>query len=361
MNIISNPTLKLLRIIGSPFLSGYELPNKDEALELYNFATKNKIGLAYLESLKNQKILEEFGLKSKYEEERIRHDKQMSTAIRISRLFNSSGVDYAIFKSIMPFPATPNDIDMIHFGTDKEYNVAVEVLLRSNYMEVKGDVDTQQRMFHDTEYGGKLNPHPKNKDVYDIDIYQKISASQIIYLDKRKLERYIADVNISNEKIRVLKSEAELTTIIIHSIIPEMLCTLQAYYSTVYHLARMDLEKIYSFIDFAKDNHVTISVKAHCSLVAALHKEAHGFIPEKIEKILAELGEEKGEMEMLLKEDFNMPHRYSSPSVAKVLFEKVRDTEFRRSAVDQLIFMLNPRIAKWVISNIIWRRNRETY
>jgi len=59
-------TIKLLRTIGSPFAPEQKqvLPeNKEEALELYEYATKNKIGLAYLESLKDQERLEEFGLK----------------------------------------------------------------------------------------------------------------------------------------------------------------------------------------------------------------------------------------------------------------------------------------------------------
>lgn len=356
-------TIKLLRTIGSPFPSEQKEvspENKEEALELYEYATKNKIGLAYLESIKDQGKLEEFGLIEKYEEEQKKHNEQLITASRISELFNSSGVNYAIFKSIMPFPATPNDVDIIHFGSDDEFERAAEIMLQSDYMEVKGQADAEQRMFHDVKCGGCLDPHPKEKDVYDVDLYQKISASHLLYLDKKKLEKYIAEINIFG-KIKVLRPEAELVTIIIHSIIPEMLCTLFVYYATLHHLERMHSEEINKFIDIATENNVTFAVKTHCSLVAELHKVAHGFVPEEIKELLVKLGDEEREQEILLKNNFKMPHKYSLLAVTRILLEKAKEAGFRRSALKQGIYMLNPKLFKWVISEIVLRRDRETY
>ena len=358
-----NRTLKLIRIIGSPFVSDQEqeLPeNKEEALELYDYAIKNKIGLLYLETLKNQEKLEEFRLKLKHEEERKKHDEQLITAIRISKLFNSFSVNYTIFKSIMPFPATPNDVDIIHFGSDEEYEKAVEILLRSDYTEVKGQADAEQRMFHDAR-DGKLEPHPREKDVYDIDIYQRVSASYVLYLDKRKLEKYVAEMKIGDNKIMVLRPEAELVAIIIHSIIPEMLCTLFVYYATLHHLVKMNSEEINRFIAIAKENHVTFSVKSHCSLVAELHHTAHGFVPETIEEILGELGDETSETKNLVKNNFKMPHRYSWSVIIRTLLEKMNEKEFRMSVLKQTVNMLNPKLMRWVISEIISSRKRETY
>ena len=356
-----NPTLKLLRVIGSPFISERELPkDKDEALELYNHATKNKIGLLYLEALKDQEKLEEFELKSKYGEEHKKHDTQSITASRISELFNFSGVNYAIFKSIMPFPATPNDVDIIHFGSDDEFERATEIMLQSDYMEVKGQADAEQRMFHDARVCEHLDSH--TKDVYDVDLYQKVSASYVLYLDKRKLEKYISELNISNNKLKVLRPEAELVTIIIHSIIPEMLCTLFVYYATLYHFAIMTSEEINRFFNIAKENNVTFPVTTHCSLVAGLHKAAHGFVPEKIEEVLTELGDETTERRVLLKNNLKTPHKYSLSAVIRTLLEKMKERAFRQSVVKQMMYMLiNPRLVKWVIYNILWRRRRETY
>lgn len=357
-------TIKFLRTIGSPFAleQKRELPkNKDEALELYNYATKNKIGLAYLESLKDQGKLEEFGLRRKYEEVKKKHDEQRITASKTSELFNSYDINYAIFKSIMPFPATPNDVDIIHFGEDDEFERATEIMLQSGYMEVKGQADSSQRMFHDVKRGGYLDPHPKEKDVYDVDLYQEVSASYVQYLDKRKLEKYVMEINIADNKLKVLRPEAELVAVIIHSIIPEQLFTLFVYYATLYHLVKMNSEEINRFIAIAKENNVTFSAKAHCSLVAELHRTTHGFVPEQIEGILANLGSVMSERKNLLRSNFKMPYRHSLRIVIRTLTEKGKEKGFRRSAVRQMLYMLNPKLAKWVIDQIILRRSRETY
>jgi hypothetical protein len=356
-------TIKLLRVVGSPFTAEQkqEAPeNSDEALELYTYATKNKIGLLYLETLKNQGKLEVFRLKSKYEEEKKKHDEQLITAGRISELFNLFGINYAIFKSIMPFPATPNDVDIIHFGSDEEYKKAAEIMLRSGYIEVKGQVDAEQRMFHDARESEHLDPN--KKDIYDIDIYQRISASYVQYLDKRKLEKYVTEIKtIPGDRIKVLRPEAELVTIIIHSIIPEQLCTLFVFYATLHYIIKMNSEEINKLIYIAKENKVVFSVNVHFSLVAELHKAAYGFVPREIEEVLAELDGKTSERKNLFKNNFKMPHRYSWSVIIRTLLEKMKEEESRRSIVKQAVSMLNPKLIKFVIDQVIERRRRETY
>jgi hypothetical protein len=359
----TSPTLQLLRIIGSPFYSDHYVQpdlDKEDAIRLYNYAIKNKIGFSFLEALKNQESLEILGLGAKYAEEIKKHNNQLLTIRRVSQILNSYGVNYAIFKSIMPFSATPNDVDMIHFGSDTEYEYAAQALLKSNYLEVKGEADAQQRMFHDISLGGYVNPH-KGKDIFDIDLYQKISASQLLYLNKKTIEKNTKYLNISGDNVRVLDNETELVSIIIHSIFPEMLCTLQAYYATLYYLKQLDAKEINKFLLVAKENNVLYAVKAHFSLAAELHKVAYGLVPEKIEDLLLNIGNEKSERMILARNNFKMPHMYSMITIMRVLFEKSKEPEFDMSIISQLLFMLNPKSAKWVLYNILWRRTRETY
>jgi len=346
-----NLTLKLLRVIGSPYVPGHLLPDdKDYALKLYNCAVKNKIGLTFLESLRNQKVLEEFGLETKYVEERKKYEEQLTTATRIAELFNSFQVNYAIFKSIMPFTAITNDIDIIHFGSDEEYRKALELMLRSNYVKVESQAgaDAEQYMLHDLR-SGKLEPHPATKDVYDVDLYQEMAASYVLYLDKSKLEKYVTETNVLGKKVKVLGSEAELITIITHSIIPEMLNTLLVYYATLHHLAKMNDSEVSRVIDIARENYVTFPLRTHFSLVAKIHKKAHGFTPGKIEDILAELGGETAETRILVKNNFKMPHRYNLITVMKTLLEKSKEAKFKRSIIKQMVYKVKPRFAKWVI------------
>lgn len=355
-------TIQLLRIIGSPFIpdSYCELPkNKNEAIELYNYALKNKIGLIYLNRLKDKNKLDDFGLELKYEEEQSRYNKQSITLERISMLLNSYDSNYAIIKSIYPFPATPNDIDIIYFGSDDEYNIVMEKICNSNYVEIKGYADSEQRMIHDLRECEHTNK--QKKDVYDIDLYKKLSASYIIYIDKEKLRKYITELNKNGYMTKILMSEAELALSIMHSIIPEQLFTLLIYYSSLYYLNQMNSIEIDSFINIVKFNNIVFPVRSHFSLISELHKAAYGFTPGKIYDILSILGENLDEKENLLKNNFKMPHHYSFLTIIKTLAEKTKEKECRKSIIKQMTYMLNPRLAKWVIDNIIWRNARETY
>lgn len=247
-----NRTVKLLRIIGSPFApeQKQELPeNKEESTELYIYAMKNKIGLLYLETLKNQGRLEVFGLESEYQEEHEKHNEQVTTAFRIAKLFNSNNINYIVFKSIMPYPAVPNDIDIVHLGSDDEYKKAKGIILQNGYEEFFGEfgsgISPSQTMFHDSRDGPHLGL--SKKDIYDIDLYREIMASYIVYLDREKFKKYVTEMDVSGMRIRVLEPEAELVALITHSIIPEQLCTFSVYYATLHYLAKMNLEEINRF------------------------------------------------------------------------------------------------------------------
>jgi hypothetical protein len=358
-----NTTMKLLRTIGSPFAleQKQDLPtNSYEALELYDYATKNKIGLLYLDALKNQGKLEEFGLELKYQEERKKHNEQVTTAIRVSKLFNSSNINYMVFKSFMPYPAVPNDVDIVHLGSEETYKKVVEIMLQAGYIQFFGIGKTEsQVMFHDSRGGNHLGGH--EKDIYDIDIYRMIAASHIIYLDKKKFVKYVTEMNVLDVQIKVLKPEAELVAIITHSIIPEQLCTLSVYYATLYYLVKMNIKEINRFIDIARENNVTFPVRAQCSLVAELHKVAHGFVPEELVEILTRLGEETQEKRYLIGKNLKVPYLYSKSVVIKTMLEKMHEKKFRKSVIKQGLSMLDPRFAKWVISDVLRRRKRETY
>jgi len=354
-----NLTVKLLKVVGSPFISEQEPPeNYEEIFELYKHAVKNKIGLLYLEVLKNFGMLK-FNLKSEYKRIRRQHEEQVVTLRRVSNIFNLYNVKYVVFKSIMPFPAVPNDIDVLHMGSYEEYENAIKIMLQSGYMEVRAPVGSLQHMFHDIRMCEHTDP--REKDVYDIDLYHKAAASYIVYLDKRKIKEYIMEMNISGDKIKILKPEAELIAIIVHSIIPEQIFTLFTYYATLYYLKKLNSKEISGLINLAKENNVIFPVRAHFSLVAELHQAAHAFVPEKVEAVLESVGDELNERKNLRRNDFKTPHKYCWLTLIRTLLEKRKDEEFRRSFVRQIVSMLKPDLTKWVISNIIWRRKRETY
>ncbi|MEM2741207.1 MAG: hypothetical protein QXD95_03565 [Nitrososphaeria archaeon] len=350
-------TIKLLRTIGSPFASEQTLANNyDEAIDLYTYAIKNKIGLFYLKALKDRGKLGQF--ESEYKEQSRKYNEILTTITRSAKLLDSAGIKYAIFKSILPYPAIPNDVDIIVFGSDNEYKEAKEVMLQAGYKII--GIGPHQIMFHDIRGGDHIDPY--KKDVYDIDLYQNVSASHLIYLDKRKLAENVTEIRLLNgERIKVLTPETELMTMILHSIIPEQLYTFFVYYATLYHLVKMNSDEIYRFINIVRENNVTFPVMTHYSLVEELHQAAYGFVPQKIEKILSNLGNKTIERKNFVKNDFKMPHRYSLLTIIISLLEKSKEYQFRRSAARQFIDVLNPKSTTRVISDFIRRRKRETY
>ncbi|HZD44038.1 MAG TPA: hypothetical protein VE134_08295 [Methanomicrobiales archaeon] len=356
----NSQTARLLRVIGSPFVAERERPSDEaEALSLYELAKKNKSGIFYLTSLKERDLLEPFSLQGLYEAEKDRYDKQWVTAVRISRVLNAIGCDYAIIKSIMPYPATPNDVDIIHFGSDEEYDKAVVAILASNYTEIKGEMDAEQKLFHDLRECAHADM--SKKDMYDVDLYQQLSASHILYMDKNKLRMYAELTPIRGEEIRVLNPNAEHVLTIVHSIIPEMLQTLMVYYTTLYLLSRMTAEDVASFYSIARENHVLHCVRMHLSIVGEVHASAHGTTPPILDRLIEIFGEAPSESRILLLKDLKMPHKYGMGSIVKILFEKMNEPLFRRSLYVQMRHMARPRYVYWFVKEMSVRRRRETY
>jgi DNA-binding XRE family transcriptional regulator len=364
-----NLTLKLLRIVGSPFTHERECPaSRRETLDLYKYATKNKIGFTYLESLKKLELLKKLGFEAEYEKEQEKYKEQLSTAIRISKILDSLHVDHVIFKSIMPFPAIQNDIDIIIFGLDDDYRILIEKLTEYGYIDlrnlyadkVRDKHDALTHQFHDAR--SNMHKSISVKDVYDLDLYQEISLMDyIIYLDKKVFQKYVTTMNILNHQIKVLKPEAELTAIIAHSTLKEQIFTLHTYYAVLHHLAKMDSKQIKDFITIAERSNVITSVRACCSMTARLHNFAYNFYPEKLSDIIEILGYERKETEKLIKKDLEMPYHFSLSLITKAFLDIAKDRMVQKSIARQVQGMINPTGIKRALTGLICLRTRDTY
>ena len=88
-----NLTLKLIKIIGSPFIE--ENPATEDEIEnkdLYILAVKNKIPLLYLESLKKRGKLKK--LDHMYQKEKTKYLNLINSISKVSKIFNSAEIDY---------------------------------------------------------------------------------------------------------------------------------------------------------------------------------------------------------------------------------------------------------------------------
>jgi len=380
--ILPDPTINLLRTVGSPFFSTAETSKQDnESLELYNHSVKNKIPLLYLEALKQQKNLNE--LKSKYEEEYTRYLKFLDGVARVSEVLNAADIEYAIFKTIKPFPTVHGDADIIVMGGDGMYEHAVEFLLKAGYTpQLSGLVDVEtltskedyrkatKTLVKPTHGGGKHglgHISPTGTDlvdperIIDIDLQKDLALSHVVYMDKNNFRGRITEVDLLNGvKIKMPTPELDMAIVIAHSL-AEQMYLLGECYAFLYRLSEMNKERIGKFMNILKENRLTMATKSFVTVTAVLYKEAYGEVPDKIEGLLNELGYEESEVKRLVKSGFKVPHKYGGRTLIKVFFEKMKEKRFRRSVGTQMVKMSNPRLTRLMIRSLIEMRKREYY
>ena len=371
-----SPTLRLIRIIGSPLMPvGGRLLTNDESSELYQLAVRNKIPLLYLEALKGEGRLNQ--LEAKYNEEKENYLKFTEGVSRVSKILDTTGIKYVIFKTIKPYPVVPVDIDLLILSNDDMYRRAVEALLRAGYPPQTPNIVNIADLTDEDAYKEAVElltrPTYRRKHIspsgtdfvdveygIDIDLQKDIALSYIVYLDKDKFGDHIIESKLNGQVVNILTPEFDLMSVIAQSLM-EQLYLLGEYYTCLYHLSAMDEQQINNFIDVIKENRLKAAARAFTAVTAELHQIAYGAIPEKLELIRKRLGSDASEARNLARGNFKMPQRYRMLTVAKVFWEKAGETKFRQSLAKQLIKTLNPGLGRLVIRELWERRRRETY
>jgi len=341
-----NQTIEMLRIVGSPFTSTAEMPRGGrEAPELYTLAVNNRMPLLYLDALKRQGRLNE--LEPTYEQRYTRYLRFLDTLVKTSSFLNSLNIEHVVVKTIRPYPATPNDIDILCLGSNHDYREAVREMFQAGYQKVSNIPSARQVKLY----------HPEDKTW--IDLHKEMGVSAIICMDKKRLGKYAVDRELPNGgKIRVLTPEADLALVMLHSLVTEQLYTLAEYYTTLYWLAEMDEQRVGSFISIAKENNITLAARTHIALTAALHEAAYGVVPDILHNVLTELGTNMPEISRFEQNEFKMPYMYRLSTVMKALLEKMRESTTRKSVISQMTYMLNPNFTRFLIQGIRQHRTR---
>jgi len=348
-NLSLNRTIEFLRVVGSPGIARKEhLVDEAESLELYDFAVKNKVPLLYLESLKRQGKLNK--LKTKLDEEHEKYLKFIGGIDRVSKILDGAGIEYALFKTIKPYPAVPGDIDIVIMGDATMCERAVGVLREAGY-----------------KYIGAFNPGPSVEDLVDpkddiiIDLQEEISLSYLIYMDKNKFIDEITEIKLPiGGAVKSITPELDLAVVIIHSL-TEHLYTLGDCYTFLYTLSEMSEKDINTFIDILDEHKIKGIARSFITITDVLCEAAYGDKTEKLNYLLNTLNYDAREAKNLIKSNFKMPHRYSVITIGRMLLEKTKEKRFRRSVVTQMFHMLNPRLTKFIVSEFIWRRKKEYY
>jgi len=341
-----NSTVKLLKAIGSPFVNERrcEAFAEEEVPALYLHAIKNRIPLLYLDTLNRQNKL--FDLKPVYCREYSRYLKIFDTMAEVSDFLSSLNVEHVIFKSIRPYPDASVDIDTLIFDSEK-YERALKSFLKTGW-NILG-YGPQSATFFDSEAQ------------VGIDLYREIAVSWVIYLDKRKLEKHIVRIRLPNNKyVSTLQPEADLVAIIAHSVIKEQVYTMAEFYTFLKLLKMMKRKEVENLIELIRTD-ILVVAKSFISVTLALHKEAFGFIPEKLAVLSSELGREGLEENRLAQSAFHTPHKYHYLTLVRSLMGKLKEEKTRKSMAMQGFKMMDLGFTRTVVAGIVDHMTRETY
>lgn len=337
-------THELLRLVGSPSVSSNPEASTQNRSGLYNYASKNRMPLLYLEALRRLDRLE--GLQKEYDELIDKYAKTLRAIWRVSELLNKAGIRYAFFKSIRPYQEVTVDIDILILGS--EYKEVLEILRNARYVFLgDGPLSTT---FRDSK--ARIN----------LDIYDEVGVSHIIYLDKNTLTKFVDKRELSNGAVvRLLRPEADLLAIIAHSVVKEHMYVLSEYYTTLYYLAGMKHTDLNSFLSMVDTCKVRLAVKTHLGITALMHYSVHRSLPFSLTWLLQKLEMDRLEFARLEEIDFQMPFRYHLVTIIRALIEKLGEEKARRSFASQTSSILNLRFTSSLMKMMLQHFSRETY
>jgi hypothetical protein len=346
---------RLIRIIGSPFVKkSLQHFTDDEILGVYDAAFSNRMALLYLSTLRYRGWATQ--LEQKYQDLVKRELMTSSVIVKLAHVLNAfDAQQYVVYKSIKPYPATPNDTDILWMGDKESYERMYKHLLDAGYSF--HEWAPQQRTVYDPRGAGKIGKGKKGGTYY-IDLYEEVSTDYYAYLNKNSLREFIRTESIDGEPVNLLRPEPELAIVMFHSVFPERTFQLEHFYFPLYTLAdpSFDLDL---FIGFCQANKLSYAVSTHISMVAALHEKHFGIVPDAIRMLCSKLGENKRETERFFLRGERIPYLFSARTFWVTFAEKTKEWYSLRSLIVQLLKMLNPIFFWDVVKSLRLRLSKE--
>ena len=330
-------TFDLIKIIGTPFYGGRQNVSDDVLERIYDKAFADRVALLYLTI--HRRAGWSPALEEKFQALDSRRDKTLNVVATLGRSLNAFSVkDYAIFKSLKPYPATPNDTDVINFRDKKQFEAVLQHLYAEGYVFHEW-APMQTTLIHPDGIGktGK----GKKGGTYYIDMYSDISTDYFLYIDKRSLLPYIETREIRGQKIQNVRKEVELAIILFHNVFPERTFQLEHFYMPLYHLAEDDFD-VEVMIQFAEQQRLARAIATNLTLVEYVHHQIFGFSPDAVTALLERWGRNRAELERFKNSGMETPYMISPRTFWLTFFDKVHDKAAQKSLLVQGVHMLNP-------------------
>lgn len=344
----------LFRLIGSPFVNSdpQELPKAQRLDEVFDYSFENRVALLLLERyVEKGGQLTEQGNRNleKMRNRRLDTDKVLSKVTDILNMKYEN--EWVFFKTLKPFPSTPNDTDWFPFDVSKHAEMCDHLI--ENGFSFLEEAPLQTTLIEDSGVG--VADSDKRGGVWYIDCYRQPGADYFIYLDPEKMRRHLTFENINGKSMPNLKAAAELSAICFHNVFPERTYSIETFYLILHYLIVLsDTDDVENFIETVRENHISRAVSANLSVTQALHLKHFSKRIELIDQILAEFDQELGEGDVFTKHP-ELPYNFSKSCFWRSFFEKLRDPLSFKSLFVQFYHMLNP-VFLWGVVRIIVKR-----
>ncbi len=350
------PVEVLFGAIGSPLGGERRTPSPQQVDACFDFAFNNRVGLLFLERCFEQGV----ALSPSAQENRRRlierRERTEQVMIRLAEVLQQAAPDrWVLFKSVKPFPSTPNDTDWFPFDR-KDHPALVDLLLRSGFAFLE-KAPMQTTLVE--ESGVNVTHSDKRGGVYYIDCYVAPAADYFIYLDPAKLRSHFTYREVQGHRLPALDAPAELIAILFHNVFPERTYSIESFYLVLHYLAEIDRAgRTDAFIAAVQENHVARAASANLAVTAALHRRHFGSCPENLARLFEVFPAARKEALILEESGYALPYHFSNPCFWRCFADKLRDPISLWSAMVQATHMLNPLFFADVV-RITWRRTRK--
>lgn len=344
-------TKNIIQLIGTPFdEKSRDMPSDEFLLHIYNKAFHSRVAPIYLHKYRRE------GWNPKLEQYFIfvRDREAMTLRVLSDLAANLNELDndgYVIFKSIKPYPAIPNDTDVLIFGGKNEFQMVLLHLYEKGY--IFHEWAPLQTTVYDPRGKGKIGKGKKG-GIYYIDVYREISSDYIRYLSKEAIYPYVVVKKINGIDVRLLRPEPELAIILFHNVFPERTYELEHFYMPLFNFANSQFD-LNLFVRFVEENSLTPAVATNLTFVEELHKLHFGFVPPPLKGLLDHWSRNCKEVARFRARGLETPYMFSPRIFSGSLMIKLHDPSCLFSMGAQFLHMLNPVFFWDVVKNFMKR------
>ena len=347
----------LFQVIGSPHSQNETIIKLkgNQIDEIFSYSFENRVALLFLEKLDSAGYrLTAEGLSNL---ERLRERRRNTDRVleKITSVLNEKFQnEWVFFKTLKPFPSTPNDTDWFPFDVRNHEKMCKH--LCENGFSFLEQAPLQTTLIEDSGRG--IADSDKRGGVWYIDCYKQPGADYFIYLDPLKLKKHITFETIDGVQMPNLSPHAELSAICFHNVFPERTYSIETFYLILHYMLLIETEEnLDLFIRTSKELHVVRAIVANLKITQSLHIQHFGVPVDSISYVLEELAGTA----ILSEKERNpivLPHYFDVSTFWMCFFEKLQEPLSLKSLFVQFFHMLNPIFFIGVVRILIKRLSR---